>query len=197
MGNTEATHYILSLAEPKDAETGHYPVEYAAETIDALVTLKSAQTSLYGLGTDVKLDALGMSRSPVANSDLLVHCGTQYVISNVQQMWWPDSASLLVKRLILGDLDAETGWYERIYLDLTMDGFILPKSALPQLIGLGLHTASVLFGLILGPIRDGDIVYGADTATYYVVSNVQQVPYLNSFLGYFCSLEVVPVGYLP
>jgi hypothetical protein len=197
MGSTEATHYILSLGEPKDSETGHYPVEYAAETIDALVTPKSAQSTLYGLGTYVKLDAVGMSRSKVENSDLLVHCGTQYVIANVQQMWWPDTSSLLVKRLILGDLDTETGWYERTYIDLTLDGFILPKSALNQLIGLGLHTTGTLFGFILGPIRDGDVVYGADSATYYVASNVQRVPYLNSFLGYFCDLEAVPVGYLP
>jgi hypothetical protein len=187
----------MSLAEPKDTETGHYPIEYTAETIDALVTLKSAQSTLYGLGTYVKLDAVGMSRSKVENSDLLVHCGTQYIISNVQTMWWPDSASLLVKRLILGDKDAETGHFKRDYIDLTMDGFILPKSALTQLIGLGLHTASTLFGFILGPIRDGDVVYGADTASYYVASNVQRVYYLNSFLGYFCDLEAVPVGYLP
>jgi hypothetical protein len=197
MGNTEATHYILTLSDRRDPETGQYLPEYTPETIEALVTTKSAQSTLYGLGTYVKLDAVGISYTAVENGDRLIHNGVPYIVSNVQQMWWPDTSSLLVKRLILGDLDTETGHYERNYLDLTMDGFILPKSALNQLIGLGVHTQGTLFGLILGPIRDGDVIYGQITSEYYVASNVQMVPYLNSCLGYFCDLETVPVGYLP
>ena len=106
------------------------------------------------------------------------------------------TGSALITRqiLTLGTLDANSGWYAKNYTPTTIEALIIPKSAQSTLYGTGLYIRTEALGLSVDPVQNGDIL-GDAFGNGYIVTNLQRMLYLDTFLYYFYDLQRVPTGF--
>lgn len=98
------------------------------------------------------------------------------------------------KKLVLGEADSVTGWYEKSYEDETIQMVIVTKAASNMALAAGAWVDEDAVGFTVDVVKVGDRIYDTTDRWYYEVKSVQPVKVGTKFKHRVVQLKKLPFG---